>query len=188
MDNERHKLLRLFLTTLEISAFTFGGGFVIIPLMRDTFVNKLKWIDENEMLDLTAIAQSSPGAIAVNASILTGYKVAGIKGALISILGTIIPPFAIISVISLFYEAFRDNRYVALAMKGMSAGVAAVVLDVVISMAWDIMKRKRMLPILMLFISFILLEVFDINIMLLVLIAGLTGFAEYEMDKRRERA
>ena len=76
----KEEVLDLFLSTFQLSAFTFGGGFVIIPLMRKKFVEKLKWIDEQEMLDLTAIAQSSPGAIAVNASILVGYRVAGIPG------------------------------------------------------------------------------------------------------------
>ena len=82
----------LFLSTLKISACTFGGGFVIIPLMRKKFVEQLGWIDEQEMLDFAAIAQSSPGAIAINASILVGYHVAGVVGALMTVLGTIIPP------------------------------------------------------------------------------------------------
>ena len=100
MKEKLRKYLTLFLSTLEISAFTFGGGFVIIPLMRKKFVFKRKMIDDEEMLDLTAIAQSAPGAIAVNASILVGYKIGGVLGALISILATVIPPFVIISVIS----------------------------------------------------------------------------------------
>ena len=84
--NEKlHKYRTLFLSTLKLSAFTFGGGFVIIPLMRKRFVEQLHWIEEQEMLDLTAVAQSSPGAIAVNASILVGYHVAGVAGALLSI-------------------------------------------------------------------------------------------------------
>ena len=95
MNNK--KLLTLFLATLKISAFTFGGGFVIIPLLRRKFVEELKWIDEEEMLDLTAIAQSSPGAVAVNASILVGCRVAGLTGAVVSVLGTVIPPLFIIS-------------------------------------------------------------------------------------------
>ena len=120
--NEKlHKYRTLFLSTLKLSAFTFGGGFVIIPLMRKRFVEQLGWIEEQEMLDLTAIAQSSPGAIAVNASILVGYHVAGVAGALLSIIGTILPPLVIISVISMFYKAFRDNAIVSMAMTGMLA-------------------------------------------------------------------
>ena len=89
---EKKKYWTLFLSVMQLSAFTFGGGFVIIPLMRKKFVEKLHWLDEQEMLDLTAIAQSSPGAIAVNASILVGYRVAGVPGALLTVAGTILPP------------------------------------------------------------------------------------------------
>ena len=92
--------LTLFTSTFTLSAFTFGGGFVIIPLMRKKFVEQLHWIDEEEMMDLTAIAQSSPGAIAVNASILVGYRVAGVPGALVTVLGTVLPPLIILSIIS----------------------------------------------------------------------------------------
>ena len=120
------KLLRLFLSTLYISSFTFGGGFVIVTFMKKKFVDELHWIDEQEMLDMTAIAQSSPGAIAVNAAILVGWRVAGFIGMLVAVLGTVIPPMVILSVISLFYSAFASNEYVALVLKGMQAGVAAV--------------------------------------------------------------
>ena len=128
------KLLRLFLSTLYISSFTFGGGFVIVTFMKKKFVDELHWIDEQEMLDMTAIAQSSPGAIAVNAAILVGWRVAGFIGMLVAVLGTVIPPMVILSVISLFYSAFASNEYVALVLKGMQAGVAAVILDVVFSL------------------------------------------------------
>ena len=85
--DKKNKYWQLFLSTFKLSACTFGGGFVIIPLMRERFVKELHWIDEEEMLDLTAIAQSSPGSIAINASILVGYHVAGIPGALITVVG-----------------------------------------------------------------------------------------------------
>ena len=94
--------IRLFGETFRLSACTFGGGFVIIPLMRKRFVEELKWIEEQEMLDLTAIAQSSPGAIAVNAAILIGYHAAGIPGAMTTELGSVMPPIIIIYGISFF--------------------------------------------------------------------------------------
>ena len=184
MNSKLKRYLILFFSTFKISAFTFGGGFVIIPLMRKQFVHKLKWIDDDEMLDLAAIAQSSPGAIAVNASILVGYKAAGVPGAIISILATIIPPFIIISIISGFYIAFRDNRYVSLIMEGMLVAVAAVLADLVISMAWDIHKKKRMLQISMLVLSFILVEFLNLSIIILILIAGLVGYLDYLMQRR----
>ena len=109
--HKKNKYWQLFLSTFKLSACTFGGGFVIIPLMRERFVKELHWIEEEEMLDLTAIAQSSPGSIAINASILVGYHVAGITGALITVVGAALPPLIIISVISVLYQAFRSNRY-----------------------------------------------------------------------------
>lgn len=137
------KYRKLFFSTFKLSACTFGGGFVIIPLMRKKFVEELGWIEEDEMLDLTAIAQSSPGAIAVNASILVGYHVAGLPGAMLTVLGTILPPLITISIISMFYQAFRDNAIVNMAMAGMLCGVAAVICDVVINMAKPFFRKSE---------------------------------------------
>lgn len=108
------------------SSFTFGGGFVIVTFMKKKFVDELHWIDEQEMLDMTALAQSSPGAIAVNAAILVGWQVEGLIGMIVAVLGTIIPPMAILSVISVFYNAFATNRYIALLLKGMASSSVTV--------------------------------------------------------------
>ena len=174
----------------QLSACTFGGGFVIIPLMRKKFVEELGWIEVDEMMDLTAIAQSSPGAIAVNASILVGYHVAGVPGALLTVLGTVLPPLLIISVISLFYTAFRDNAIVNMAMAGMLAGVAAVICDVVITMAQGILQQKRVLPMLVMLGSFVLVRFWNINIILVILICGVIGAGDtiYQEKGRRHTA
>jgi chromate transporter len=172
---KQKRFLKLFLSTFQLSACTFGGGFVIIPLMQKKFVDELHWIDKQEMMDLTAIAQSSPGAIAVNASILVGYHVAGVIGALITVLGTVLPPLIIISVISLFYTAFRDNVIVNMAMTGMLAGVAAVICDVVITMGKSIFQKKRVLPIIVLFASFVAVRFMKVNIILIILICAVIG-------------
>ena len=127
------------------------------------------------MLDLTAIAQSSPGAIAVNASILVGYHVAGFPGAMLTVLGTVLPPLIIISIISMFYQAFRDNAIVNLAMKGMLCGVAAVICDVVINMAKTIFQRKRLLPIIVMLGSFIAVRFLSVNIIIIILACGVIG-------------
>jgi len=178
---------KLFVSTFKLSACTFGGGFVIIPLMRKKFVEELGWIKEEEMLDLTAIAQSSPGAIAVNASILVGYHVAGISGALLSVLGTVLPPLIIISVISLFYQAFRDNFIVNMAMAGMLCGVAAVIFDVVINMSEAIFKKKRILPVLVLIGSFVAVHFFSVNIMIVILVCGVIGAVDtWYQGKRKD--
>lgn len=175
LKDSAKKYKTLFLSTLQLSAFTFGGGFVIIPLMRKEFVEQLHWIDEQEMMDLTAIAQSSPGAIAVNAAILVGYRVAGPVGALLTVLGAILPPLVIISVISLFYAAFRDNAVVSMMMKGMLAGVAAVIFDVVYTMLRGVLKLRRALPIVMLLAAFVATRFLKVNILLIILVCGAVG-------------
>lgn len=102
MTDKKKILVKLFFSTLYLSAFTFGGGYVIVTLMKQKFVDELHWIQEDEMLDLIAIAQSAPGAIAVNGAIVVGFKLAGVLGAVTAIIATIIPPFLIITVISFF--------------------------------------------------------------------------------------
>ncbi len=186
MKQDRGKYKTLFLSTFKLSACTFGGGFVIIPLMRKKFVEELHWIEEQEMMDLTAIAQSSPGAIAVNASILVGYHVAGITGAFITVLGTVLPPLVIISIISFFYRAFRDNVIVNMAMTGMLAGVAAVICDVVITMGKTIFRQKRILPVVVLLLSFVAVRFLNVNIILIILICGVVGAADtFYHEKKR---
>ena len=166
---------KLFLSTFVLSAFTFGGGYVIVPLMRKKFVEQYKWIEEEEMLDLVAISQSCPGAIAVNASVLIGYRVGGVAGALATVLGTSLPPLIILSVISYFYQAFRSNLYVGYALKGMQAGVAAVIIDVVYTMAADVVKKKKWLPIVIMVLSFIFAYFFDINVILIIALCAVVG-------------
>lgn len=191
-QSKAKKYIKLFLSTFKISACTFGGGFVIIPLLRRKFVEDLGWIDEQEMMDLTAIAQSSPGAIAVNASILVGYRVAGIPGAMLTVLGTVLPPLIIISVISIFYKAFRDNAIVNAAMAGMLCGVAAVILDVVINMVKGIFKQKRILPVLVMAGAFAAVRFFSVNIIIIILVCGVIGAADViyreKIGKKRDES
>ena len=184
----KQKYAKLFLSTFELSACTFGGGFVIIPLMRKKFVEDLGWIEEQEMMDLTAIAQSSPGAIAVNASILVGYHVAGITGALLTVLGTVLPPLVIISIISMFYQAFRNNAIINMAMAGMLCGVAAVIFDVVINMAKTVFLQKRMLPVFVLLGAFSATRFWNINIIAIILICGMIGAIDVCFQRRARRA
>lgn len=168
-------LLGLFLSMLKISAFTFGGGFVIVTLMKRRFVDELGWLDGDEMLDLTALAQSAPGAIAVNASILVGWKVMGGWGVAVSVLGTVIPPLVVLSLVSLFYKAFAANRYVAILMRGMRAGVAAVVWDVVFSLGGGLLKkRKAIYPVLMVS-AFVLTFFLKVNVVFAIIGAALLG-------------
>lgn len=143
MNRDKKFYWDLFSATFQLSMFTLGGGFVIVPLMRKKFMEEKHWIDEDEMMDLTAIAQSAPGSMAVNASILVGYRLAGIMGVFVTVLGTVLPPLIILTIISMFYAAFKSNTYVAMAMKGMQACVAAIIIDVVITMARACLPRKN---------------------------------------------
>ncbi|WP_313468387.1 chromate transporter [Carnobacterium sp.] len=175
MEKDKKFYWTLFSSTFTLSAFTFGGGYIIVPLMQKRFVKELNWIDEEEMMDLVAIGQSAPGPIAVNTSIIIGYRMAGFLGALIATLGTIFPPLIIITIISYFYIAFRDNPIINALLFGMQAGVAAVIVDVVINMSSDIIKAKYTLPIVVMFLAFIATAIFNVNIVLILFICGLIG-------------
>lgn len=183
----REKYAKVFLSAFQLSACTFGGGFVIISLMRKKFVEELHWIEENEMLDLTAIAQAAPGAVAVNASILVGYRIAGVVGALVTVLGTVLPPLIIISFVSLFYQFFRNNVIIDMAMKGMLAGIAAVISDVVLTIAKDILKQKQLYSMVLLAAAFIAVCVYDVNIIMIISGCGILGGVMVLYQERREQ-
>ncbi|NLK28652.1 MAG: chromate transporter [Clostridiales bacterium] len=179
--------LKLFSSTFYISAFTFGGGFVIIPLLKKKFVDELKWLHEEEMLDMTAIAQSSPGAIAVNASLIIGYRIAGVLGALATLIGTILPPLIIISIISFFYTAFRDNRIISALMKGMQSGVGAVITDVVLRMVTGIIRSRKIVSVLTMLAGFVATFFFDINVVIIILICGSIGAVSTILKERNRK-
>lgn len=160
---------------------------MIVPLMRKKFVQELKWIEEKEMLDYVALAQSSPGPIAVNTSILVGFRLAGVVGALLTVLGTVLPPLVIISFLYYVYDAFKDNVIVNAALIGMRVGVAAVLLDVVFKMIWLIIKEKNILSIIILLSSFVALQFFKVNIALIIALAALIGATDTLIKSLRER-
>ena len=179
MDKKDPKVVwKLFSSMFMLSACTFGGGFVIVSLMKNKFVEELKWLEEDEMLDITAITQSSPGPLPVNASVIIGYRMYGIIGSLVAIFGTIIPPMLIISIISLFYNQFRENKYIAIALQVMRAGVAAVILDVVINLAKNVCKTRRVMYIAMMVIAFISTYFLNVNAMLIILICLSIGIID----------
>lgn len=180
------RLRALFFSTLYISAFTFGGGFVIVTFMKRKFVDELHWIDEQEMLDMAALAQSSPGAIAVNAAILVGWNVEGVLGMVVAVTGTIIPPMVILSVISFFYAAFASNVYVALVLKGMQAGVAAVILDVVCGLGGNVLKTRSVVYIALMVLAFVASFFFDVNVILIILAAAVFGVARALFQLKKE--
>ena len=179
------KLKTLFLSTLYISAFTFGGGFVIVGFMRRKFVHDLHWIDEEEMLDFAALAQSCPGAVAVNAAILIGWKICGFAGMLTAVLGTILPPMIILSVISLFYSAFASSPLISAVLHGMEAGVAATVLDVACDLGMATVKSS--LSVFIMAGAFVLNFVFHVSVIYIILAAAVIGTVRLLIIRRFHR-
>ena len=175
MENKRRVLWKLFVSTLYLSAFTFGGGYVIVSLLKKKFVDEYHWIEEEEMLDLVAIAQSSPGAIAVNGAIVVGYKLAGLAGTVVAILGTVIPPFLIISMISIFYNLVKDNFIVSQMLLGMQSGVGAVIASVTYEMGAGIVRGKNKASVLIMACAFVASCVFGVNVIFVVISCGLIG-------------
>lgn len=187
MEKQRKKRktslwFRLFWATFSLSAFTFGGGYVIITLMKKKFVNEYHWIEEDEMLDLVAIAQSAPGAIAVNGAIVAGYKLAKMTGVVICVIAAVLPPFLIISMLSLFYDAFRQNQIVAWMLSGMQSGVAAVIVSVVYEMIGSLMqKEKRTESTLILIVAFAANAWLKINVIYIILACIGIGLVKYKI-------
>ncbi|MGY3724247.1 chromate transporter [Granulicatella balaenopterae] len=179
-------LVRIFKESFYISAFTFGGGYVMLPLMRNRFVEQLHWIDEEEMMDLFAIAQTAPGAMAVNAAILIGYRLKGLKGTVAAIVATVLPPLVIMTLVSYFYIAFSQNVIIAAALRGMQAGVAAIIVDVVIRMAMDIFKKKWLPAIIIMFASFVAVYVFKVNIAMVLICSSILGLTSEKVWPKKE--
>ena len=178
------RLWTLFRTMLMISAFTFGGGFVIVSLMKKKLVDELHWLTEDEMLDMTALAQTAPGPIAVNAAILAGRRIAGVPGMLAAVLGTLIPPIVIIGVISLIYAQFAQNEWVRAVMAGMSCGVAAVIADVVAELGGKVLRQRSWLLTALMLAAFVLTYFLKVNVIFIILGAALIGAARAFLPRR----
>ncbi|MDD3339233.1 MAG: chromate transporter [Lachnospiraceae bacterium] len=179
---------QLFVITFTLSASTFGGGFVIISMMKQKLVTKLQWLGEAEMLDMTAIAQSSPGALGVNIAIVVGYRIKKVWGALVCTIGAVLPPLIVISVISVFYNEFKDNTYIAIALQVMRAGVAAVIFDVVIDLAKSIIKTKSVLWILMMVIAFAATCFFKVSAIIIILVCGMIGIVHTTWENKEVKS
>jgi len=167
---------KLFISTFLISAFTVGGGFVLIPLMKAKFVDEYGWLKENEALDLVSIAQSAPGVMAANSSIIMGYRMGGFLGSLTALLATVLPPLITLTVISYFYDAVATNPYVRMFLKGMQCGVTAILINVVLDLVVKQIKKKLALPLIIMAGTFIAAVVFKINIMHIIAVDAVIGF------------
>ena len=183
---KKRPLWTLFSAMLTISAFTFGGGFVIVSLMKKKFVDTLHWLTEEELLDMTALSQSAPGPIAVHAALLVGRRIAGIPGMLAAVLGTLIPPIVIIGVISLIYAQFASNEWVKAALSGMSCGVAAVIADVVCGLGGKVVKGRDMVKMAMMVIAFVLVCFLKVNVIVVILGAVVLGIVRLLWQRRKK--
>lgn len=177
----------LFKSMFLLSACTFGGGFVIVSLMKKKFVEELKWLEEDEMLDITAITQSSPGPLPVNASVIIGYRMHGIPGSLAAVLGTILPPMFVISLICVFYTEFRQNLYIAAALQVMRAGVAAVILDVTWNLAKNVWNSHSVFYTSLMALSFCGAYFFGVSAMIIILICLVIGITEAVLTSYKKK-
>lgn len=168
-----NKLLELFLIFLKIGTFTIGGGYAMIPLIEKEIVDKKGWIDKDDFLDMLALAQSSPGPIAVNTAIFVGYKVAGFPGSIIAVFGSIITVFLIMVVIALYFIGVKDNPIVERVFKGIRPAVVALIAAPVIRMGKNAKINRKTIIIPLAAVVFIVF--FKISAIYVILISALGG-------------
>ena len=184
-------LLDLFLTFAKIGLFTFGGGYAMIPIIEDSCVERKKWITHDEMMNMTIIAESTPGPIAVNAATFVGFKQKGLLGALFATVGITLPSFVIIYVISMFFDNFLEIGIIAKAFMGIKIAVGILILNAGINMLAK--TKKKVLPVTIVIVSFtvmMLINIFSVNFssIILLLIAAavsLVFFLVGEMSKKK---
>lgn len=179
----KNKLLNLFLTFFRIGLFTFGGGYAMIPLIQRETVENHKWISDDDILEVIAIAESTPGPIAINSATFIGYKVAGVWGSFFATLGVVLPSFIIILIISFALREFQDIKAVQYAFNGIRAGVLALIIK-----AWWGMYKKMPKKLLAYFIAvpaFLATAIFDINVLIVIVCAGVIGLVSSIINNRR---
>lgn len=180
--DERISLFELFITFFKINAVTFGGGYTIVVVLRDEFVNKKKLISEEDMLDLTALAQSGPGAMAINTSILTGYRLRGPLGAIISCFASVLPCLIIITIVYYFYEQFRSNYYINAALVGMGGVISGVMIITTINMAKAVFKKNnKVFSAILMVAAFVLSYFLKVNAALIIVIFAIAGLVIFSI-------
>lgn len=168
-------ILSLFFTFLKIGAFTFGGGYAMIPLIQKEVVEKKKWISEQDILEIVAIAESTPGPIAINAATFIGYKIAGFFGAFFATFGVVLPSFLIILAISLVLRQFESIRAVRYAFNGIRAGVLALIIKALVSMYKQC--PKGFISYVIAALAFSCVIFFHVNILIVIIGCAIIGLA-----------
>lgn len=185
-DNAKPTYAAIFMNTLTMSAFTLGGGYVMIPMLKERFVEKLGWLNENELMEMTAIGQSSPGAMILNIGVLIGYRLLGFWGAVSALMGTALPAIILLAAAAYFYELIRGSRYVSAAFRGMNAGVAAIIADTVVDMAAPYLKTSGVVNACIMAGAFIAAFFLDVNVVLVIVACGIAGVVIGAIRKRRK--
>lgn len=183
---DKLKLLgKLFTSFLKIGMFTFGGGYAMIPLIQKEAVDKNKWVSNDDVLDIIAISESTPGPISVNAATFIGYRVAGFWGSFVSTFGLILPSFIIIYVISFIFDLFKNNEIFGYAFFGIRAGVLALIINALVKMYKQV--NKSILSYFIMILAFILTTFFNINAIFVIVLCGILGFlSSIKKVERRE--
>ena len=183
-DGVKNLTAKLFVQFFKIGAFTFGGGYAMIPLIQSEVVDKNKWMEAQELLDVVAIAESTPGPIAINAATYVGYKVSGLKGAIAATLGVTIPSFTIITLIAMLFTNFSDNRYVQNAFWGIRIAVLALILKAVISMY----KKcpKSIISYLIMAMCFAAVAILHINVLWAILASAVIGLVSQGIGRKKQ--
>ncbi len=182
----KRKLWELFLVFFKIGAFTFGGGYAMIPLIQRETVENKKWITDDDILEIIAIAESTPGPIAINSATFLGYKVAGVLGAACATFGVVLPSFVIISVISRVLQEFGDIKAVQYAFWGIRAGV----LGLVVKALWTMYKKcpKNITAYIIFVAAFIAVAVFDVPVLAVIIGCAVFGLASSVVLTKKEAA
>ncbi len=170
----RCSLSEIFGTTLKIGVSTFGGGYAMLPVMQREFVDKKKWIDQSEIVDIFAVCQSIPGIISLNTSVFVGYRLRRVPGAVAAILGLTVPSFVILTLVSLFYSQMRHNEYIAAMLLGIRACVVALILSAVVSLGKPAIRN--VFGWIIAVAAFVCVVVLGINPVLIIPAAGLCGW------------
>lgn len=181
--SKSNKVLKLFLTFLKIGAFTFGGGYAMIPLIQHEVCDKNKWISDEDILEIVAIAESTPGPIAINSATFVGYKVCGFWGSFFSTLGVVLPSFAVILCISYALNAFQNLRAVKYAFMGIRAGVLALIVKALVSMYKKCPKSWVSYTVIALAALVGILT--DVNVFLIIIASAVFGLVTYSVLRKR---
>lgn len=183
---QMHTLLELFFTFMKIGLFTFGGGLAMLSLIEEECVGKRHWITHEDVMDVTVIAESTPGPIAINCATFVGFQQAGVLGAIVATVGVVIPSFVIIYVIALFMNDFMEYTIVANALKGIAVAVGITILDVGISMIIKMKKNKQSVGIMLTaFVLMLLTDIFAWNLssVTLLFVAAIFSLVAFQIKK-----